>query len=83
MWLIIAEVVDVESFPDDKFVEVNFEIPTKVGKTNYTQKKNPFSPSICVQKKLRNFASLWQEKTKMTYMFKKHCESSSCEILLE
>ena len=64
MWLIIAEVVDVESFQDDKFVEVNFEIPTKVGKTNYTQKKNPFSPSICVQKKLRDFLLCGKKKLK-------------------
>ena len=56
MWLIIAEVVDVESFQDDKFVEVNFEIPPKVGKTNYTQKR-PFQSLQSMCKKLRDFVA--------------------------
>jgi CRISPR/Cas system-associated protein Cas5 (RAMP superfamily) len=43
LWLKIVEVVGVRSFQDDKFeakiVEVDYEIPPKVGMTNCTQKK--------------------------------------------
>ncbi len=55
MFKIIAEVVCVRSFQDDKiegkFVEVDYEIPPKVVMTNCTQNKILLILSIRVQNK--------------------------------